>query len=178
VYIPKPGQIEKRPLGIPVIRDRVLQVVVKQAIEPEWEVKFEANSYGFRPGRGCHDAIQAIFTGIVHQHKYVLDADIAKCFDMIDHQPLLNKLQTFPRMRTIIKQWLKAGIIDKNVLLKTDAGTQQGGLCKALHKVVSSVQFYRTCFFIMHSISGWIELIQINHLHDTPMMLWHIAAVE
>jgi len=72
VYIPKPGKIEKRPLGIPVIRDRVLQAVIKQAIEPEWEAKFEANSYGFRPGRGCHDAIQAIFTGIVHQPKYVL----------------------------------------------------------------------------------------------------------
>src|SRR5215475_11770903 len=61
VWIPKPGKSEKRPLGIPVMNDRAYQSLVKQALEPEWEARFEANSYGFRPGRGCHDAKEAIF---------------------------------------------------------------------------------------------------------------------
>jgi RNA-directed DNA polymerase len=60
VWIPKPGKSEKRPLGIPVMSDRASQALVKQALEPEWEARFEATSYGFRPGRGCHDAIGAI----------------------------------------------------------------------------------------------------------------------
>jgi RNA-directed DNA polymerase len=81
VWIPKPGTEEKRPLGIPTMYDRALQALVKMALEPEWEAKFEPNSYGFRPGRNAHDAIEAIFNAIRYKPKYVLDADIAKCFD-------------------------------------------------------------------------------------------------
>ncbi|MBA3570320.1 MAG: reverse transcriptase N-terminal domain-containing protein, partial [Pyrinomonadaceae bacterium] len=91
VWIPKPGSEEKRPLGIPTIADRALQALVTMALEPEWEAKFEPNSYGFRPGRSCHDAIEAIFTAIHYTPKYVLDADIAKCFDRINHQALLHR---------------------------------------------------------------------------------------
>jgi RNA-directed DNA polymerase len=80
VWIPKPGRAaEKRPLGIPTIADRALQALVKLALEPQWEARFEPNSYGFRPGRGCHDAIEAIYNGAVLKAKYVLDADISKC---------------------------------------------------------------------------------------------------
>ncbi len=81
VWIPKPGTQEQRPLGIPTIRDRAAQALAKLGLEPEWEAKFEPNSYGFRPGRSCHDAIEAIFGSIKQKPKYVLDADIAKCFD-------------------------------------------------------------------------------------------------
>jgi len=81
VFIPKPGTDELRPLGIPTMYDRALQTLVKFALEPEWEARFEPNSYGFRPGRSCWDAIQAIGTTIGTKDKYVLDADIAKCFD-------------------------------------------------------------------------------------------------
>jgi RNA-directed DNA polymerase len=81
VWIPKPGTTEQRPLGIPVMAERALQSLVQAALEPEWEARFEPNSYGFRPGRSCHDAIEAIFTAINHRAKYVLDADIEKCFD-------------------------------------------------------------------------------------------------
>lgn len=81
VWIPKPGKTEKRPLGIPVMLDRAHQALVKLALEPEWEAKLEPNSYGFRPGRSAHDAIQAIFTATCHKDKYVLDADIQGCFD-------------------------------------------------------------------------------------------------
>lgn len=81
VWIPKPGKSEKRPLGIPTMHDRALQGVVKSAIEPEWEARFEPNSYGFRPGRACQDAIQQIRVCVEKKPKFVLDADISKCFD-------------------------------------------------------------------------------------------------
>ncbi len=79
VWIPKPGKDEHRPLGIPVMRDRAAQALVKAVLEPEWEAKFEGNSFGFRPGRSAHDAIEAIFQNIRVKPKFVLDADIAKC---------------------------------------------------------------------------------------------------
>jgi len=81
VWIPKPGGAERRPLGIPVMRDRTAQALLKLALEPEWEARFEPNSYGFRPGRSCHDAIAAIFNQVRQKPKYVLDADLTKCFD-------------------------------------------------------------------------------------------------
>ncbi|NEQ04724.1 MAG: group II intron reverse transcriptase/maturase [Moorea sp. SIO4E2] len=132
VWIPKPGRTEKRPLGIPTIYDRTLQALTKQAIEPEWEAKFESNSYGFRPGRSCHDAIQAIFKGISQKPKWVLDADIAKCFDKINHDALLTKLNTYPSLRRLIKSWLKAGVMDNETFSPTDEGTPQGGVISPL----------------------------------------------
>ncbi len=132
IWIPKPGTDEKRPLGIPTIKDRSLQALVKMALEPEWEAKFEPNSYGFRPGRSPHDAIGAIFSAIKSKAKYVLDADIAKCFDRIDHSKLLTKLNTSPTIRRQIKAWLKSGVIDSKKLFPTEEGTPQGGICSPL----------------------------------------------
>jgi RNA-directed DNA polymerase len=132
VWIPKPGTCERRGLGIPVMYDRAHQALVKLALEPEWEAKFEANSYGFRPGRGCHDALAAIYINIVQKPKYVLDADIAKCFDRINHQALLEKLATFPQLRRIIAAWLKAGVMDEETLFPTTEGTPQGGVISPL----------------------------------------------
>jgi RNA-directed DNA polymerase len=111
VWIPKPGTTEKRGLGIPIMRDRAAQALVKLALEPGWEAQFEPNSYGFRPGRSVHDAIEAIYTTMNQKPKFVLDADIAKCFDRINHTALLKKLHTYPQMRKVIKTWLKAGVI-------------------------------------------------------------------
>jgi RNA-directed DNA polymerase len=132
VYIPKPGTTEKRPLGIPTITDRSKQALGKLALEPEWEARFEPNSYGFRPGRSCHDAIEAIFKCICKQAKWVLDADIAKCFDRIAHEPLLEKLQTFPAMRRQVRAWLKAGVMDHGELFPTTEGSPQGGCISPL----------------------------------------------
>lgn len=132
VWIPKPGSEEKRPLGIPTMNDRALQALVKQALEPEWEARFEPNSYGFRPGRSCHDAIGAIFDSINKMPKYVLDADIAKCFDKINHERLLKKLNTFPTLRRQIKAWLKSGVMDGKELFATSEGTPQGGVISPL----------------------------------------------
>jgi RNA-directed DNA polymerase len=148
VWIPKPGTEEKRPLGIPTMKDRALQALVKLAIEPEWEARFEPNSYGFRPGRACHDAIAAIFDSIRYKAKYVLDADIAKCFDRIDQKKLLNKLNTFPTMRRQIKSWLKAGVMDGKELFPTSEGTPQGGVISpilaniALHGMEHRIKEY------------------------------------
>lgn len=132
IWIPKPGKEEKRPLGIPTLHDRALQALAKLALEPEWEAKFEPNSYGFRPGRSCHDAIGQIYLSINKQPKYVLDADIAKCFDKINHEALLEKLNTYPTIRRQIKSWLKAGAIDEAQFISTSEGTPQGGVISPL----------------------------------------------
>jgi RNA-directed DNA polymerase len=127
VWIPKPGTEEKRPLGIPTIKDRALQAV-KLALEPEWEARFEPNQYVLGPGRSCLDAIGAIFNAIRYKQKYVLDADIAKCFDRIDHEALLRKLNTFPLLRRQIRAWLKAGVMDGQQMFPTLEATPQGGV--------------------------------------------------
>src|SRR5690606_33493924 len=130
--IPKPGKTEKRPLGIPTMRDRAKQALAKLALEPEWEARFEPNSYGFRPGRSAHDAIEAIFQSICLKAKYVLDADIAQCFDRIRHEALLDKLQTFPLMRRAVRAWLKAGVMEGERLFPTPEGSPQGGVISPL----------------------------------------------
>ncbi|MFB2982113.1 reverse transcriptase domain-containing protein [Microseira sp. BLCC-F43] len=132
VWIPKPGRKEKRPLGIPTMYDRALQAVVKAALEPEWEALFEPNSYGFRPGRSCHDAVMQIKYSIQQKAKFVLDADISKCFDRINHETLLQKLNMKGRVRQQIKSWLKSGVIDQGVFTATSEGTPQGGIISPL----------------------------------------------
>ena len=131
VWIPKPGKDEKRPLGIPTIYDRALQALVKIGMEPEWEARFEPNSYGFRPGRSTHDAIESIYNAIHLKTKYVLDADISKCFDRINHDALLRKIGKTP-YRQLIKQWLKSGVFEHKQFSDTVEGTPQGGIISPL----------------------------------------------
>jgi len=132
VWIPKPGTDERRPLSIPTLHDWALQALVKLVLEPEWEARFEPNSYGFRPGRSVHDAIGAIFTAIEKQPKYALDAEIAKCFDRLDQAALLRKIKTFPTLNRLVKAWLKAGVLDNGVCVETTSGTPQGGVLSPL----------------------------------------------
>jgi RNA-directed DNA polymerase len=127
VWIPKPGSEEQRPLGIPTLYDRALQTLAKMALEPEWESQFEVNSYGFRPGRSCQDAIKAIRSSLHSKTKYVLDADISGCFDNINQAALLTKLNTYPTLQRQIKAWLEAGVVAKEQLFPTTSGTPQGG---------------------------------------------------
>src|SRR5215813_15609532 len=130
IWIPKPGKTELRPLGIPTMMDRAKQALVKMVLEPEWEAVFEPNSYGFRPGRSCHDAIEQIFIAM-RKEKYVLEADIKGCFDNIAHEALLDKIND-PELRPILKKWLKAGIMDQDVFQETEQGTPQGGVISPL----------------------------------------------
>jgi len=110
-YIPKPGKNEFRSLGIPTIEDRAKQMLAKIALEPEWEAIFEPNSYGFRPGRSCHDAVVSLYLSLRSKSRFVLDADIQKCFDRIDHEKLVKKLDSFDLMENQIEAWLKEDIM-------------------------------------------------------------------
>ena len=132
VYIPKSNG-KKRPLGIPCIKDRCLQAMVKNALEPCWEAQFEGTSYGFRPGRSTHDAIGKIYCAVRpnHKKKWVLDADIRGCFDNINQKKLMEIMGNFPG-RKLIKLWLKAGYVDNNVYHKQETGTPQGGIISPL----------------------------------------------
>lgn len=120
----------QRPLGIPVLVDRAQQARVKNALEPEWEARFEPRSYGFRPGRRSHDAIEIIFKtlcGDRTQRRWILDADLAGAFDHIDHDHLLGQLGSFPA-RDMIAAWLRAGVIERGEFTPTEEGTPQGGV--------------------------------------------------
>lgn len=136
VHIPKEGNRAKlRPLGIPVIADRCQQGRVRHALEPEWEARFEPRSYGFRPGRSCQDAIQAIYMtckGPMAKRVWALDADLASAFDTIDHDRLIEALGSFPA-RDMIRGWLKAGVIEEGTgFAPTEEGTPQGGVISPL----------------------------------------------
>jgi len=147
VSIPKPGKPgESRPLGIPVLLDRAHQALAKLALEPQWEARLEPDSYGFRPGRSCHDAIAALFKQVVFAPKYVLDADIKGCFDNINSTALLAKLDTTPALRRAIRAWLYAGVMDNGTLSPTTRGVPQGGVISpvltnvALHGLQTAVE--------------------------------------
>jgi RNA-directed DNA polymerase len=131
IYIPKAnGKV--RPLSIPTILDRCQQARVKNALEPFWEARFEGTSYGFRPGRGCHDALVRIHVSAAKKKKvWVLDADIAAAFDTINHEFLLNTLKGFPA-RELIRQWLKAGYVEYGKIHQTEIGTPQGSVISPL----------------------------------------------
>jgi len=153
VYIPKPGG-KQRPLGIPVIVDRVHQARVVNALEPEWEARFEPRSYGFRPGRGCQDAIQAVHEtakGKSARRLWALDADLASAFDLIAHEHILSQIGSFPA-RGMIRAWLKAGVVEQGRVHRTEDGVPQGGVVSplllnvALHGMekAAGVRYYQT----------------------------------
>jgi RNA-directed DNA polymerase len=132
IYIPKSNK-KLRPLGIPVIFDRCLQALVKNALEPSWEARFEGISYGFRPGRSAHDAIGKIYllARPNKTKKWILDADIKGAFDNISHDHLLQTIGPVPG-RELIKQWLKAGYVEQKMFHETEHGTPQGGVISPL----------------------------------------------
>lgn len=158
VYIPKPGKSEKRPLGIPTLLDRAKQALAKLALEPQWEARFEPNSYGFRPGRSCHDAVGAILNSVslTPGGKYVLDADISKCFHTIDHEKLLNKLDVGPIIKRQIHCWLKTGILESGTILESKRATPQGGVISSL---LSNIALHG----LENHLKSWIVSQQLRH---------------
>ena len=157
VYIPKPGSRKRRPLGIPVLADRAHQARVVNALEPEWEARFEPRSYGFRPGRGCHDAIQAIYEvvkGKRPKRLWALDADLAGAFDRIGHDHTLAMLGTFPA-RGMVKRWLKAGVVEQGRLHRTEDGVPQGGV---ISPVLLNVALHgmETAVGVRYHPTGWV----------------------
>ncbi len=132
LYIPKAGG-KTRPLGILTIKNRIAQAIVKNALEPSWEARFESHSYGFRPGRSAHDAIEQCFNRLNKSKKdrWVLDADIKGAFDNISQDFILQKLGPVPA-RGLIKAWLKAGYVENEIFHLTESGTQQGGVISPL----------------------------------------------
>ncbi|WP_228012943.1 group II intron reverse transcriptase [Nostoc edaphicum] len=170
-----------------------MQALVKLALEPEWEARFEPNSYGFRAGRSCHDAAEAIFNAIRSKPKYVLDADIAKCFDRINQEALLRKLNTSPTIRRQVRAWLKAGVMDGKQLFPTSdseagartraTGTPQGGVISpllsniALHGMEERIKQYA------ETLKGWKQknrkaLSLIRYADDFVILHENITVVQ
>ncbi|NEP91033.1 MAG: group II intron reverse transcriptase/maturase [Okeania sp. SIO2C2] len=169
VEIPKTNG-KTRKLGIPTIEDRAKQALAKLVLEPEWEAKFSGKSYGFRPGRSCHDAISDIFinTSTRTEHCHIMDADIKGCFDNINHKFLMDYMNTFPSMRRQIKAWLESGVqISFNVSLDTYEGTPQGGVISPLLANIALDHFDKKMDILVENNKGrYINFSYIRYADD------------
>ncbi len=156
------------------MRDRAAQTRVRFALEPDWEARFEPNSHGFRPGRSVHDAIAAIFKGTRFTPKFVLDADIAACFDRIDQLALLRKLRAFPTLRRVIRGRLKAGVWDGVDFKPTRAGTPQGGPLSPLLANVALHGFEKA----MNAVSRQHLVAAVRYADDFGLLCDDLTTLE
>jgi group II intron reverse transcriptase/maturase len=153
-WIPKPGTTDKRPLGIPIVKDRIAQTAAKLVLEPIFETNFVNVSYGFRPGRSTHEAIDKIRRSITFERQYiVIDADISTYFDSIRQSLLMELVErrvNDPRVIRLLWKWLKAGVMDDGQYFKADElGTPQGSVISPL-----LANIYLHSFDKMFQLSG------------------------
>ena len=134
-YIPKSRGKELRPLGIPTVQDRIVQTAVRQVIEPIFERIFAEQSYGFRPERGCKDALRRVSNLMKEGNLYIVDADLRKCFDRIPHDPLLNRVKeriADRKVLDLIRRFLKQEILEDGITTSPEEGTPQGATLSPL----------------------------------------------
>lgn len=149
-YIPK-GKKEKRPLGIPVIKDRVVQMAVKIVIEPIFEADFKETSYGFRPKRSAHQALDRIIKDTRRKGWWIVDADIKGYFNNINHEKLMLMVKQRVSDRRILKmiwKWLKAGVMEKGEFYESELGSPQGGVISPL--LANIYLHYLDCKWELH----------------------------
>jgi group II intron reverse transcriptase/maturase len=136
VYIPKDARGKKfRPLGIPAVRDRVAQEVLRRLLNPIFEAKFHDHSYGFRPGRSCHDAVEQVLELGRQGYRFVLDADISGFFDNLSHSAIMRELSDVVadgNILRLVEKFLRAGVMEGGKRRPTRVGTPQGGVVSPL----------------------------------------------
>lgn len=135
VWIPKPGSTEQRPLGIPTVRDRVVQTALRHVLEPIFERDFAEHSYGFRPGRGCKDALRRVDQLLKNGYRYVVDADLKSYFDTIPHERLMDRIGekvSDGRVLALIEMFLKQGVLDDLSRWEPETGSPQGAVISPL----------------------------------------------
>jgi RNA-directed DNA polymerase len=134
-WIPKPGSKEKRPLGIPTVRDRVVEKALQDTLQPIFEREFAEQSYGFRPGRSCKDALRRVDQLLKQGQTWVVDADLKSYFDTIPHEPLLKLIEekvADGRVQELIRKYLKQGVLEEMREWEPEAGTPQGAVISPL----------------------------------------------
>ena len=135
VFIPKPGSLEQRPLSIPSVADRVVQAAVKIVLEPIFEADMLACSFGFRPRRAAHDALQVLIDESWRGRRWVVETDIANCFEAIPHQGLIRAVQERVSDQSVLKllrAMLRAGVMSDGQVRRSVTGTPQGGVISPL----------------------------------------------
>lgn len=125
--IPKPGKKEKRPLGIPCMKDRAQQALIALTLAPQWEARYSEQMFGFRKGRGAQDALAYTRICLLNAPRWILDADIERFFDLLNHEELLNRIDAPQSIKDAIKRILKAGHMAEKVIYRSEHGTPQGG---------------------------------------------------
>ncbi|WP_331773659.1 reverse transcriptase domain-containing protein (plasmid) [Embleya sp. NBC_00888] len=131
MFIPKPGTPEQRPLSIPAVRDRIVQAALKFVLEPVFEADMLPCSFGFRPGRGAHDALQVLIDESWRGRRWVVETDIANCFEAIDHEKLMHAVEERVCDRSVLKllrAMLRAGVMEDGQVRRPVTGTPQGGV--------------------------------------------------
>jgi RNA-directed DNA polymerase len=165
VFIPK-----QKPLGIPTMRDRAKQFLLLMALEPEWEARFEPNSYGFRPGRSCEDARAAISQTLKQKAKYVFNGKIDNCFQTIAHDPLLKKINTIPLFRKQIRAWLRA------------ATTFQGNSLGPIYPFLANIALNGLEDHLRKCLATWSNLssngLVVRYAYDFVILYPHLEILK